>query len=66
MKKVTWETSRRIHATNDDKSTICGYIFAGNDKNVSSNTCICKKRKHCKTCFVEKGDYRSPWLNLTY
>lgn len=62
MKKVTWTTSRRIHATQDDQSTICGHVFAGPEPTVHGERHVSKKKRHCRTCFKTKADFKSAWL----
>ena len=61
--KVTWTTSQRIHATIDGKTTICGHDFSnGPGRSVSGQLHKYKRTRHCRTCFVEKPDFKAPWL----
>ena len=60
--KVTWTTSQRIHATIDGKTTICGHVFDGPDRSVHGQLHKYKRKRHCRTCFVEKPDFKAPWL----
>ena len=64
MFKVTWTTSQRIHATIDGKATICGHAFSSGSQNVHSvhGELHKRKKRHCRTCFVKKPDFKSPWL----
>ena len=59
--KVTWTSSGRIHATEDGKKTICGHVFRAPGNTVHGQLHKHKKR-HCRTCFVKKPDFKSPWL----
>ncbi len=60
--KVTWTTSQRIHATLDGMSTICGHVFLGSSKSVSGHVHKYKRKRHCRTCFVTRSDFKVPWL----
>jgi hypothetical protein len=60
--KVTWTTSQRIHSTSDGRTTICGHVFDGPDKSIHGQLHKYKRKRHCRTCFVEKPDFKAPWL----
>ena len=62
LNKVTWTTSQRIHATTDGESTVCGHVFAGPEPTVHGELHVHKKKRHCRTCFVKKSDFKAPWL----
>jgi len=64
-KKVTWTTSNRIHATIDECQTLCGHQFKETESKsltVHGILHINKKKKHCKTCFANKQNFKIPWL----
>ncbi len=60
--KVTWTTSQRIHATEDNESTICGHVFRPPNNTVHGELHHYKRKRHCKTCFRTKADFKAPWL----
>ena len=62
MFKVTWTTSQRIHATIDERTTICGHVFDGPNRSVHGQLHKFKRKRHCRTCFVKKPDFKAPWL----